>query len=163
MVTLRSEREGRPLPTRIRAKRGVGNGLAIRLALADRIAALPGIEAIDGNPGAVPHSVDVWLRPQSASIRRQPEPVRLCTISQDGVVIYGLGDMDRYRVLSRGWGRLRHHSVCVFLPRDDEELEVCWDIVECAYRSLQDASEVVVQPRLTAHRALPRFSRTTLQ
>jgi hypothetical protein len=163
MVTLPSEREGKPLPTRVRAKRDARNGLAIRLALADRIAALPGIEAVDANPGAVPHSVDVWLRPQSASIRRQPDPVRLCTISQDGVVVYGLGDGDRYRILSRGWGRLRHHSVCVFLPRDDEELEVCWEIVERAYRSMQDASEVVVRPKLAPHRELPRFSRTTLQ
>ena len=120
MVTPVSERVRKPLPTRIRVKNGLRNSLAIRLALGDRIAAFPGIETVEARPGALPHRVEVYLQPTSASIRSFQDSLRLCTISRDEVVVYGLGDGDKYRVLSRGWGRLRHHGVRVFFPRDNE-------------------------------------------
>jgi hypothetical protein len=135
----------------------------MRLALADRIAALPGIETVEAQPGAMPHRVEVYLRPTSASIRSFPDRLRLCTISRDELVVYGLGDGDKYRVLSRGWGRLRHHGVRLFLPRDSEELNVCWEILERAYRCLQEASATVRQPKRARFAELPGISRTTLQ
>ena len=163
MMTLVPERARSQMPTRIRAKRRSRDSLEVRLALADRIASLPGIETLEARPSAVPHRVDVWLRPPSASIRRQPEAVRLCSISRDGVIVHGLSDRDRHRIISRGWGRLRRNGVAVFLPRDKEELEVCWNILERAYHSLRDASAVAPQPKRALLGGLPRFSRTTLQ
>lgn len=163
MVTPASERVRRQLPTRLRAKKNARDSLTVRLALADRIAALPGIETLEERPGAVPSRVDVYLRPPSASIRRRPEPVKLCTISRNGIAVCGLSDRDRYWVLSRGWGRLCQNGVNVFLPRDIEELEVCWTILEQAYRSVYESSVTVAPPRIAWSDRLPKFSRTTLQ
>ena len=163
MVTPVSERVRKPLPTRIRVKKGLWNSVAMRLALADRIAAFPGIEMVEARPGAMPHRVEVYLRTPSASNRPLSDTPRLCTISRDKVVVYGLGDGDKFRVLSRGWARLQRRGIRVFLPRDSAELDVCWVIVECAYRCLQEALTTIPQPKRARFAELPGFSRTTLQ
>ena len=163
MVTPTPGLARKQLPTRIRAKKKVRDSLSARLTLADRITELPDIETAEERPGVLPHRVEVYLRRPSASIRGRREPLHLCTISRDGIAIFGLSDRDRYRVLSRGWGRLCRDGVNVFLPRDNEELEVCWNILERAYRSLYEFSATAVPTTVARSDGLPKFSRTTLQ
>jgi len=152
------------LPTRIRSKRAAADGLASRLALADRIAALPCIETAEDHQATLPRGVEVYLRAPCASLRRQHAPVLLCCIHPDGIVLFGLSDSERYQVMVRGWCRLSADRIHLFPPRDDDELEVCWDILQRAYRTLLDASATTAAARTRVRPAdLPSFSRTTLQ
>jgi hypothetical protein len=150
------------LPTRIRAKKAGPDGLSARLELADRIAALPGVSTED-HDATVPRSVDVFLRARGESSRKQWPEVLLCTINSDGIWIYGLDDGDRHQILLRRWGRLQASGVLLFLPRDDEELEVCWMILQRAYRRLDQFSTQARPGRAAWKGDLPRFSRTSLQ
>ena len=151
------------LPTRIRSRKAA-DGLASRLALADRISGLPGIETAEDPFATLPRGVDVYLRAPSASLRRQHPPVLLCRIFPDGIVVYGLSDSERYQVMVRGWCRLDGDCIHLYPPRDDQELEVCWDILQRAFRALLDASATSAPVRTRVRpRDLPSFSRTTLQ
>ena len=150
------------LPTRIRAKSAGPDSLRARLELADLIAALPGVSTED-HAATVPRSVDVFLRMPCASARGPSPEVLLCTISSDGIWVYGLNDGDRHQILLRRWGRLQANGVLLFLPRDDEELEVCWMILQRAYRRLDEFSTRARSGRAAWSGDLPRFSRTSLQ
>ena len=152
------------LPARIRVKSAPDDSIASRLALADRIAQLPGIETVEDRWDSTLRSVDVFLRRQPVSLRKQWPPTRLCSISVKGISVYGLSDPDRHQVLSRGWGRLAQDGVLMFLPRDEAELDVCWDVLQRAYHSLIQASAQTAPVRTIVWGGnLPRFSRTTLQ
>ena len=151
------------LPARIRAKKVPENGFSCRLALADRIADLPGIYAEEKGSDTLPGRVDVYLQPFSYSMRKQPEPILLCSIGRDGVAVHGLSEWEKHQVLCGGWGTLERDHVLIFLPKDFEELEVCWGLLRRAYSSLSDASVQTPLARSAAAGRLPRFSRTTLQ
>jgi hypothetical protein len=163
MVALLQENSQFQLPTRIRSKLAATDGSLARLALADRIAELPGIRTVENGSQALPSGVGVFLQDQSGSIRKQLPPRLLCDISRDGIRVHGLSDPDRKRILSRGWGSLLHDSVLIFLPRDDAELEVCWSILQHAYSCLNTVSARPPSMRRAGFGELPRFSRTTLQ
>ncbi len=151
------------LPARIRAEKVPENGFSCRLALADRIADLPGIHAEEKSGDTLPGRVDVYFQPFSYPVRKQQEPILLCSIGRDGVVVHGLSEWDKHQVLRGGWGTLERDHVLILLPRDFEELEVCWDLIHRAYSSLSDASVQASLVRSSAAGRLPRFSRTTLQ
>lgn len=152
------------LPARVRTKTAEQDGLACRIALADRIAGLPDIHTTEHSGDGLPGRVDVFLQLPSPSIRRQHAAALLCSIDRDGLAVHGLGEWDRHQVLSRGWGHLRGGYVELFWPRDDEELEVCWGVLQRAFQLLSRVSERLPLARTVASwDDLPRFSRTTLQ
>jgi hypothetical protein len=151
------------LPARIRARSAPEDGFSSRLTLADRIAELPDIHTIERSLDTLPCSADVFLCKLAPSGRKQRPAVLLCSISRDGIAVHGLGDWDRYQVLCNGWGKLHRDRVLIFLPRDERELEVCWHILQSAYRLLSEASAVAPPQRMTSPWDLPRFSRTPLQ
>ncbi len=98
------------------------------------------------------------------SVRKQRPLLLLCRIGQTTITVYGLDNRDRYHLLSRGWGRLGDSCVELLLPRDDEELEICWRVVKFAYDRLIDVAANAAPVRTTVSAAtLPKFSRTSLQ
>ena len=151
------------LPARIRAGRAPEDGFSCRLALADRIAGLPGVQTVEEGSGTLPCRVEVFLRATARSARREHEAFLLCTIGLDGIGIYGLNEWDRHQVLRGGWGKLHRDHVHMYLPRNYEELEVCWSILQRAYRYLSDVSAQGRPARKALPWDLPRFSRTALQ
>lgn len=83
-----------------------------------------------------------------------------CRIDNSGIVVQGLDEWDKHQVLRGGWGRLGRGYVLLHLPRDDEELEVCWNLLQRACHNQIDSS--LPRSPLPAAR-WPRFSRTPLQ
>jgi hypothetical protein len=151
------------LPARLKVKKVPAGGFSCRLALADRLAHLHGIHAVEDPSDTLPCRADVFLRVPSRSIRRDDDVFLLCTIHRDDIGVYGLTEWDRHQVLRGGWGRLVHDHVLMHMPRDSEELEVCWGILQRAYQYLSDNSAQDRTVRKASPRDLPRFSRTTLQ
>jgi hypothetical protein len=151
------------LPIRIRSKPGPDTGGAAQARLAGRIAGLPGVQTTQDSAAQPPCIVGTYLRPSPLNLRRRPpSAVRFCRISTDGVMVEGLSDFERYQALARGWGRLDSRSILLFLPRDDDEFEVCCYILRQAYKSIS----IPPATRRSAARLplpeLPEFSRTTL-
>jgi hypothetical protein len=151
------------LPARIRARKAHDDSFSCRLALADRIADLAGIQAVEDGDDVLPSRVTVYLRAPSASQRREHTALLLCRIGRDEIEIHGLDLGDRYRVLRAGWGRLRQDHVLMYPPRDQAELEVCWSVIQRAHRFLTEASARSPLARKPASVELPKFSRTALQ
>ena len=151
------------LPARIRAEKASDDAFACRLSLADRISSLANIHTVEDITDTLPCRVDVYLQAPSTSIRRQHDAQLLCTIGRDGVHVYGLREWDRHQVLRGGWGRLERDHVLILLPRDSEELEVCWGMLQRAHQYLSSVSAAGPLVRKTHTWDLPRFSRTALQ
>ena len=137
--------------------------ISARLSLADRIADLPDVYVVDHEPDGGEMRVDVYLGKREAVQRRQAAPTMLCIIGAGGIVVHGLADVDRHQVLSRRWGRLRRQGVLLYLPRDEEELEIVWRILERACKALVTKEVTGRPPRRALVYELPRFSRTNLQ
>lgn len=163
MAIAARERDRFLLPARVRAKKVPEDGFSCRLALADRIAELPGIHTVDQSHDTLPCTVHVHLGNPLRVARNQQAPRLLCSISRDGIGVHGLADWEKYQVLCRAWGKLQIDCVLIHLPRDGGELEVCWNIIQRAYRALTEASDEVSIRRMTSPWDLPRFSRTTHQ
>ena len=151
------------LPDRARMRQASDNTIAIRLALAERIAGLPMTKAVDHGPIGDWTHVDVVVSPEGRSFRKQPDPVLLCSIGTNGIVVHGLTDQSRHRVLSRGWGRLHGSNTLLFLPRDVEELDTVWSLLLSAYNQLISTAAAAVSVRPARTVRLPSFSRTSLQ
>jgi hypothetical protein len=156
------------LPARIRASSAPQDEFSCRLALADRIAALPGIVTEDDPCDALPNRASVYLQlasPQFANRtpRRHLQRTLLCTISCGGVELFGLDTWGKHQVLSGGWGSLQRDYVLLYLPRDEQELDVCWNILRRTYQNLSTPSARPALAHLASIPARPRFSRTTLQ
>jgi len=152
------------LPARIRTGKAYPNEFATKLALIDRIADLPGIETVERNGDTVPSHVDVYLtRHSTIPVRKRLLPPLLCSLNSKGLTIEDLDDWARHKVVTSGWGKLIYNSVLVFLPRDYDELEVCWSIVQRAYGNLFDALAPEPGTQVVSTWEWPKFSRTTLQ
>jgi len=157
------------LPARIRANKTAPDELPTRQALAERIARLPGIEAVDCGDDTLPCQVAMYLHGAAARRTiRASRPQLLCRLGADGIVVHGLDNWAKHQVVMRGWGRLRNDRVLLFLPRDDSELGICWNIVRQAYDSFFNPPACFDQnarpgTRNASSRDMPRFSRTTLQ
>ena len=163
MATPAHELEHYHLPARIRAGKVSADGFSCRLVLADRIADLPGIDVVEESGDTLPRRVRVYLRARSTSLRKQQQALPFCTRSRDRITIHGLSEWDRHQVLRGGWGKLRQDHVSLFLPRNTEELEVCWDVLQRAFSNLSTALAKAPLVRQASWLDLPRFSRTTLQ
>jgi hypothetical protein len=152
------------LPVRIRSRKVPADALGLRLALSRHLSELPDLTVIESPDATVPWSMDAYLRLSDlAAGEREFEPP-FCSLDEDGISVHGLSDRDRYQVLARGWGRLTRRSVVLHPPRDAGELEVCWEILQRAYRSLIQSSARSSSMRSIARvDNLPSFSRTTLQ
>lgn len=151
------------VPVRIRGKRKSSGDLAARMALIERISDLPGIETDERDDENSVWRVAFYLGGDAsdrALTRRSTQ--RMCCLDTSGATVNGLNQWDKYQVLSNGWGRLAGAQVCVYLPRDDEELEVVWRIIRQAYDGLSGPPNA--EPKLPpfSARGLPRFSRTRL-
>lgn len=150
------------LPNRIQTKPAGPDSLSARLQLADRIADLPGVRAED-HDATLPCSVEVFLSKAADPSRRRDPDILLCTISNEGIWVYGLDDWDRHQILLHRWGKLRSSGVLLYLPRDGDELEICWLILQRAHRRLADLSNRNRSLQAPGNGDLPRFSRTSLQ
>ena len=152
------------LPGRIRNQRNTADDFEARMALADRIADLPGIETIERADDTVPCRLDVYLRRECPDRALKNKPARLfCSLDRDSVTVRGLDRWGRSQVLSCGWGRLVDDRVCVYLPRDRKELEAVWSIVHRAYDSFFDSPEPEPGSIVLSTWDWPKFSRTSLQ
>ena len=130
--------------------------------LAKRLAGLPRAQTAADEHLTHPRTLSVFLRQNGSRDDRGHPSVLLCRIGSEGISVEGLSDNERHQVLSRGWGRLEKRSVCLFPPRDDEELEICWSILCRAYHSILSAPvDVPTAPR-TSVVDLPEVSRTSL-
>ena len=152
------------LPIRIRSRKHPGTELQARLDLIDRIAELQDIDVAEQPDDAVPCRVDVCLTPHHprASCDETPENL-LCSLSRDGISIYGLDRWARYQVLARGWGGLNHTCAQVYLPRDTNELEAVWQIVRRAYDNRHFEPERELEELVVSIWDWPKYSRTSLQ
>lgn len=151
------------VPVRTHELQARDNSIHARLALADRIADLPRIQAVDHEPAGGWRNVEVLLMPLVSSARKRRPPALLCHIGADGIVLYGLSNSERAQVLSHGWGQLFGDNMLLFLPRDDQELETVWRILRRAYESLVDASAAAVPVGSARFGVVPNSSRTNLQ
>ena len=138
--------------------------MKVRLDLIDRIADLQGIRVAERGDPAGPCQVDIHL---GSHARLRPlsggKSSLLCSLSREGITVYGLDRSARYQVLARGWGGLNRESVLVYLPRDGKELDAVWKNIKRAYdiRQSQPVGEVGTQVISTWD--WPEFSRTSLQ
>jgi len=152
------------LPARIRNKRNTAADFEARMALADRIADLPGIETIERADDTVPSRIDVYLRREYSARVFKSRPARLfCSLDRDSVTVNGLDRWGRHQVLSCGWGTLVDELVCIHLPRDRKELDAVWSIVHRAYNSFFDSSEPEPGSIVLSTWDWPKYSRTSLQ
>jgi hypothetical protein len=154
-----SESERFVLPTRIRSKLCPDNGYVARTRLADQISKLPGVHTFEDSLEASPSIVGVHL---AHSSRRHQSAVLFCKIRCDGISVDGLSDAARHQVLSRGWGRLENRSIQLYLPRDDDEFDVCWHILYRAYRAITNPPAMFLSAAKPPLAELTEFSRTTL-
>ena len=162
-MTLSISESGRfVLPTRIRSKLGPDNDYAARIRLADQISKLPGVHTFEDALEASPSIVGVYFANSSRTSRRQHPAVLFCKIRCDGIRVEGLNDAARHQVLSRGWGRLENRSIQLFLPRDDDEFDVCWHILYRAYRAITNPPATFLAAAKPPLVELPEFSCTTL-
>jgi hypothetical protein len=162
-MTLRISESGRfVLPTRIRSKLGPDSDFAARTRLADRISTLPGIHTFEDTLGASPSIVAVYIAHSSRTSRKHQPAVLFCKICSDGISVEGLTDAARHQVLSRGWGKLENRSMHLFLPRDDDEFDVCWHVLYRAYRTITNPPAMFLSATKASRTELPEFSRTTL-
>jgi hypothetical protein len=151
------------LPARIQLTGSLTNSLQPRLSLVDRIAELPYIVTVENDTDTLHFNVSVYLQQVTASLKKRPEPVRFCKIDHAGIDIFGLDDTDKQQVLSSGWCRTRASHVLMYLPRDDAEVEICWNILMRAYDQLYEQSTQARPIRAASAWTLPSFSRTNLQ
>jgi hypothetical protein len=150
------------LPSRIRKKGACPDSLSACLTLAERISGLPGTVTEDHGT-TLPCSIDVYLCVPGESLRKRKPDQLLCNIGKDGVRVFGLSAWDRHLVALRGWGHLKGQGVQLHLPRDSEELEICWSLLQRAYGFLWDAAMAARPVRTVWYDGMPRFSRTALQ
>lgn len=152
------------LPTRIPNKRDVSGDFAARMALIDQIADLAGIETVESTNESLPRQVDIYLRRVGAGrlLKRKPAQ-RLCCLDCNSVTVSGLSRWDRYQVLTNGWGKLINDQVCLYLPRDSEEVEVIWSVIRQAHDRLTGPLIRESGSRIVSTRDWPKFSRTSLQ
>lgn len=152
------------LPKRIRSRKHFGTALQARLDLIDRIADLQGIDVAEQPDDAVPCRVDVHLGDsRTVGLRKGRPSTLLCSLSRDGISIYGLDRWARYQVLARGWGSLNEACAQVHLPRDINELEAVWQIVRRAYDNRQFEPEKEPEGLVVSTWDWPKHSRTSLQ
>ena len=152
------------LPARIRIGKPASEELSSRLALADRIADLAGVEAVECGENTLPRQIAIYVhRTTAGRTILGPRAVLLCRLSADGIVVHGLDNWAKHQVVMRAWGRLLNERVSLFLPRDEDELETCWSIVRQAYDQVFDPSASCPGTRSESSRDMPKFSRTTLQ
>jgi hypothetical protein len=152
------------LPIRIRSRKHPGTELQARLDLIDRVADLQGIEVAEQADDAVSCRVDVYLSDSPpVALRAERPSTLLCSLSRDGIAIYGLDRWARYQVLARGWGALNEACAQVHLPRDTNELETVWQIVRRAYDNRQLEPEKELEGLVVSTWDWPKYSRTSLQ
>ncbi len=152
------------LPTRIRNKRNTARHFEARMALADRIAGLPGIETVERTDDMVPSRIDVYLRREGSARMFKSRQARLfCSLNCDSVIVSGLDRWGQHQVLSCGWGTLIDELVCIHLPRDHKELDSVWNIVHRAYKNFFDSSGPEPGSIVLSTWDWPKYSRTSLQ
>ena len=149
------------LPVRIRSKPSQPALTAPEAELAKRVAELPGVQII-GSDAHHAATACIHLAGRETAFRNPSPPVLFCRFGSTGISVEGLTDAERYQVLSRGWGRLEHHRIRLFTPRDEGDLEACWSILLRAYNTITRApAGLHVAPQVLPDN-LPKPSRTSL-
>lgn len=152
------------LPARAGTKTTASNELPTRLALIDRIADLKEIETVESSHNNAMCQVDVYVRPiLSASVRKRKAPSLLCSLNCNSMTINGLDLSTRQQVLDQGWGELIYDSLAIHMPRDNEELDIVWNLLLRAYNFLSVSSVEEPMTHMVPDWDWPRFSRTSLQ
>ena len=151
------------LPQRVRSGQESTIEGVTKTHLIDRIADLPGIEAVRHRDDVIPSSVDLYLKNDNLQNPDQnPESTLFCSLSNDGIEIFRLDRWTKHQVISRGWGKLTARDVLVFLPRTNRELETVWKIIQRAYDNFLGTSASAIGTQMVSTWDLPKFSRTTL-
>jgi hypothetical protein len=141
------------LPARIRNKQKSSGDFAARMALIDRIA-----------DEDIPGRVEIYFRRETSDRVLKRKPARqLCCLDCNCVTVSGLSRWDTYQVLRNGWGKLVNDQVCVYLPRDHEELEIVWSVIRQAYCRFTGPPNPESGTVMVSTWDFPRFSRTSLQ
>ncbi len=152
------------LPVRARSKKNPADDFQIKMALIDRIADLQGIETVECSTATLPRQVDIYLKQDPAPRERKRQaPVLYCRLNCNSVMISGLDRRARHQVLSQGWGKPLSEQVQVSLPRDSEELDLVWKILQRAYNNLFVSLTTKPATQIASNWDWPRFSRTNLQ
>lgn len=152
------------LPPRIRTRKKSSREQEMRMALADRIADLTGIEILKRRDESIPGQIDVYVRQDSTARSLTNHDAKLfCSLNSKGIMIRGLDRWAKHQVISRGWGKLIPGDVLVFLPRDDKELHIIWKVLQRAYDNIYDPAAKTSGTNIVSTWDWPQFSRTTLQ
>lgn len=162
MAALAPESTALNLPTRIRNKLGPDTEYAARFAIAERIAALAHVQIVEDAQAAFPGRTCVYLEPDLVASCQRVPAVLYCRIDYTGISVEGLSDSERNHILCRGWGQLEHRRVKLFLPRDDGEVEVCWNILYRAYNAIINSPGHSPSTPRAYFGDLPEVSRTFL-
>jgi hypothetical protein len=134
------------------------------MALIERISDLADIETVERSDDGIPGRVDIYVRREASNRASKDEPApKMCSLNFGCVTVNGLDRWDRYQVLANGWGKLVDAQVCVYLPRDHEELEIVWRIIRQAYDGLSGTPTSESKSAKISTQDFPRFSRTSLQ
>jgi hypothetical protein len=152
------------LPARAGTKTSASIELPTRLALINRIANLKEIETVESSSNNVVSQMDVYLGPDlSASLRERQAPQLLCSLNCNSMTINGLDLSTRQQILDQHWGEQVSDSLAIHMPRDNEELDIVWNLLLQAYNFLSNSSVKEPMARMVPNWNLPRFSRTSLQ
>lgn len=152
------------LPPRIRTGKKSSREQEMRMALADRIADLTGIEILKRRDESIPGQIDVYVRQDSTARSLANHDAKLfCSLNSKGIMIRGLDRWAKHQLISRGWGKLIPGDVLVFLPRDGKELHIIWKVLQRAYDNIYDPAAKTSGTHIVSTWDWPQFSRTTLQ
>lgn len=152
------------LPPRIRTGKKSSREQEMRMALADRIADLTGIEILKRRDESIPGQIDVYVRQDSTARSLANHDAKLfCSLNSKGIMIRGLDRWAKHQLISRGWGKLIPGDMLIFLPRDGEELDVIWKVLQRAYDNIYDPAAKTSGTHIVSTWDWPQFSRTTLQ
>lgn len=150
------------LPIRVRSKLASESGYSARFALAERIADLPYVQIIESAAGASLGATCVYVQRDQRPVRKRSPAFLLCRIDHAGIGLECLSHAERHRVLSRGWGKLEHQRIRLYMPHDEDELEVCWSILYRAYDTIINFPDRVTSAPRAFVDDLPEISYTSL-
>lgn len=147
------------IPPRPLALPVISDSLGAGFWLADKLAELPYTQSMTA--GCETGVTLTLVSPQS--IRRGGANTDFCHVFSDRLLLKGLSASEAAEVESLGWGMNDGDWTMLHMPRNQQEADVCWQVLHLAYQN--QVSAVIRQPRVQRadHESLPQFSRSHLR
>jgi hypothetical protein len=101
--------------------------------IVERIISLPGVRAEQPPLAGNSLAINFFIEPPH---REAAGSNLLCHLGGDGLLLPVVAPDIKNEILGKGWASGAHDGVVLFLPRDDAESEVTWQIVLLTYRYL---------------------------